>query len=94
MGAIIAGQTSVKAPEREAFEEHLPKDVHIISCHSMHGPKVDPTGQPLVSTISSFVNFFLEFFHFTVADAAIDPSNVLYVDPDSAPRTHGKAPSG
>lgn len=31
-----------------AFEEHLPKDVQIISCHSLHGPKIDPKGQPLV----------------------------------------------
>ena len=30
-----------------AFEEHLPEDVQIISCHSLHGPKVDPKGQPL-----------------------------------------------
>ncbi|KAN0061913.1 prephenate dehydrogenase (NADP(+)) [Thecaphora frezii] len=48
IGSIVAGQTSVKAPEREAFEKHLPSDVYIISCHSMHGPKVDPTGQPLI----------------------------------------------
>ncbi|EPQ25713.1 uncharacterized protein PFL1_06707 [Pseudozyma flocculosa PF-1] len=48
MGSIVAGQTSVKAPERAAFEKHLPDDVYIISCHSMHGPKVDPTGQPLI----------------------------------------------
>lgn len=48
VGAIVAGQTSVKAPEREAFEKYLPADVSIISCHSLHGPQVDPTGQPLV----------------------------------------------
>lgn len=48
IGAIVAGQTSVKAPEKEAFEKHLPQDTYIISCHSMHGPKVDPTGQPLI----------------------------------------------
>ncbi len=48
IGAIVAGQTSVKAPEKEAFEKHLPNDTYIISCHSMHGPKVDPTGQPLI----------------------------------------------
>ncbi|CEH17038.1 prephenate dehydrogenase [Ceraceosorus bombacis] len=47
-GSIISGQTSVKAPERDAFERHLPDDVYIISCHSMHGPKVDPTDQPLI----------------------------------------------
>jgi len=48
LGAIVAGQTSVKAPERAAFEEHLPPDVHIVSCHSLHGPSVAPFGQPLV----------------------------------------------
>ncbi|KAH9917437.1 uncharacterized protein B0H18DRAFT_1087082 [Fomitopsis serialis] len=31
-------QTSVKAPEKAAFEKYLPQDVHIVSCHSLHGP--------------------------------------------------------
>ncbi|KAF2654505.1 Prephenate dehydrogenase [Lophiostoma macrostomum CBS 122681] len=48
LGAIVGGQTSCKAPEIAAFENHLPKDVQIISCHSLHGPGVDPKGQPLV----------------------------------------------
>ena len=48
VGAIVAAQTSVKAPERAAFETHLPSDVYIVSCHSLHGPHVDPKGQPLV----------------------------------------------
>ncbi|RFU24030.1 hypothetical protein B7463_g12306, partial [Scytalidium lignicola] len=47
-GAIVGGQTSCKAPEIAAFEEHLPADVDIVSCHSLHGPSVDPRGQPLV----------------------------------------------
>ncbi|PCH37938.1 prephenate dehydrogenase [Wolfiporia cocos MD-104 SS10] len=47
-GAIVAGQTSVKAPEKAAFEKYLPDDVHIVSCHSLHGPTVSPVGQPLV----------------------------------------------
>ncbi|KAJ3542742.1 hypothetical protein NMY22_g3400 [Coprinellus aureogranulatus] len=46
--AIVAGQTSVKAPERAAFEKYLPSDVHIVSVHSLHGPSVSPVGQPLV----------------------------------------------
>lgn len=46
--AIVGGQTSCKAPEIAAFERHLPADVDIISCHSMHGPNIDPKGQPLV----------------------------------------------
>ncbi|OAQ24228.1 Prephenate dehydrogenase [Linnemannia elongata AG-77] len=48
IGAIVAGQTSVKAPEIAAFEKHLPEDVYIITCHSMHGPTVSSKGQPLV----------------------------------------------
>ncbi|KAH8108831.1 hypothetical protein DFH11DRAFT_1691307 [Phellopilus nigrolimitatus] len=48
VGAIVGGQTSVKAPEKTAFERYLPQDVHIVSCHSLHGPTVSPLGQPLV----------------------------------------------
>ena len=48
MGAIVGGQTSCKEPEMKALETHLPKDVEIVSCHSLHGPKLDPKGQPLV----------------------------------------------
>lgn len=48
MGAIVGGQTSTKAPEIQAFERHLPRDVEIVSCHSLHGPGVNPKGQPLV----------------------------------------------
>ncbi|KAI8989839.1 Prephenate dehydrogenase [Trametes punicea] len=48
VGAIVAGQTSVKAPEKAAFEKYLPADVQIVSCHSLHGPTVSPVGQPLV----------------------------------------------
>lgn len=47
-GAIVGGQTSCKAPEVEAFERELPEDTEIITLHSLHGPKVDTTGQPLV----------------------------------------------
>ncbi|KAI9346736.1 hypothetical protein DFJ73DRAFT_796680 [Zopfochytrium polystomum] len=43
----VAGQTSTKAQEIRAFEEHAPADVSIISLHSMHGPAVDTPGQPL-----------------------------------------------
>ncbi|KAK3295802.1 uncharacterized protein B0H64DRAFT_396385 [Chaetomium fimeti] len=48
LGAIVGGQTSCKDPEIKAFEEHLPSDVDIVSCHSLHGPSVDPRDQPLV----------------------------------------------
>lgn len=48
VGAIVGGQTSCKTPEIKAFEDHLPKDVSIVSIHSLHGPGIDPKGQPLV----------------------------------------------
>ncbi|RAL01592.1 prephenate dehydrogenase (NADP(+)) [Aspergillus ibericus CBS 121593] len=48
VGAIVGGQTSCKAPELSAFDKHLPQDVEIVSCHSLHGPQVNPKGQPLV----------------------------------------------
>ncbi|KAK8027549.1 hypothetical protein PG991_004605 [Apiospora marii] len=48
LGAIVGGQTSCKDPEIKAFEAHLPDDVDIVSCHSLHGPRVDPRDQPLV----------------------------------------------
>jgi len=47
-GAVIAGQTSVKYPEIEAFEKYLPSDVHIFTCHSLHGPAFSTHGQKLV----------------------------------------------
>jgi len=46
--AVVGGQTSVKEIEILAFEKYLPKDVDILSCHSMHGPTVMTKGQPLV----------------------------------------------
>ncbi|ORX34550.1 hypothetical protein BD324DRAFT_636358 [Kockovaella imperatae] len=48
VGATVAGQTSVKAPEKEAFEKYLPQDVDIVSIHSLHGPTVTTEGQPLI----------------------------------------------
>lgn len=50
IGAVVSGQTSVKMPERLAFEKYLPTDVHIISIHSLHGPTVPTDGQALVRT--------------------------------------------
>lgn len=48
-GAIVAGQTSVKTPEIRAFDRYLPDDVNIVTCHSLHGPTVDPKGQTLAA---------------------------------------------
>jgi prephenate dehydrogenase (NADP+) len=59
-GAVVSGQTSVKAPERAAFEKHLPADVYIISVHSLHGPSVSPEGQPLVSSSVTNIGSRLE----------------------------------
>ncbi|MDB5015159.1 MAG: prephenate dehydrogenase [Daejeonella sp.] len=47
-GAIVAGQTSVKHPEIEAFEKYLPADINIVTCHSLHGPGFDTVGQKLI----------------------------------------------
>jgi len=46
-GAIIAGQTSVKTPEIEAFEKYLPGDVYIVTIHALHGPGFAPDKQKL-----------------------------------------------
>ncbi|KAJ6172541.1 hypothetical protein N7470_001608 [Penicillium chermesinum] len=46
--SVEAGVIDRVAPELSAFERHLPADVEIVSCHSLHGPKVNPKGQPLV----------------------------------------------
>jgi prephenate dehydrogenase (NADP+) len=48
IGAIVAGQTSVKTPEIEAFEQYLPLDTHIVTCHSLHGPAIHPIGQTMM----------------------------------------------
>ncbi|MET4080810.1 prephenate dehydrogenase (NADP+) [Pedobacter sp. UYP30] len=47
-GAIVGGQTSVKHPEIAAFEKYLPKETHIVTCHSLHGPGFSSKGQTLV----------------------------------------------
>ena len=52
VGAVVAGQTSVKAPEKEAFDKYLPEDVHVVSIHSLHGPSVTTEGQPMVRSSS------------------------------------------
>ena len=47
-GAIVSGQTSVKTPEIEAFDQFLSADVHIVSCHSLHGPSFNTENQTLI----------------------------------------------
>ncbi|MGR3809504.1 NAD(P)-binding domain-containing protein [Jiulongibacter sp. NS-SX5] len=47
-GQIVAGQTSVKTPEINAFKKYLDTNVNIATLHSLHGPHVDPAGQTLV----------------------------------------------
>lgn len=69
VGAIVSAQTSVKAPERAAFERHLPHDVHVVSIHSLHGPTVSPEGQPLVG---------LSFFNFHFALCAMSHKRTRY----------------
>ena len=47
-GMIVAGQTSVKAPEIQAFEKYLPEGVYSTTLHALHGPHVNPAGQTLI----------------------------------------------
>lgn len=47
-GAIVAGQTAVKTPEVRAFDRWIPRDIPIVTCHSMHGPSIPPRGQSLM----------------------------------------------
>jgi len=47
-GAIVSGQTSVKHPEIRAFEQFLPDDAHVVTCHSLHGPAFQTEGQSLI----------------------------------------------
>ena len=48
MKAIVGGTTSIKELEIGLFTANVPKDVAIITFHSMHGPSVNPSGMPLV----------------------------------------------
>jgi len=47
-GCIVAGQTSVKYPEIQAFEKYLPANVFIVTMHAFHGPGFEPDQQKLV----------------------------------------------
>ncbi|HEY0055238.1 MAG TPA: prephenate dehydrogenase [Pedobacter sp.] len=47
-GTIVAGQTSVKHPEIEAFDTYLSNDIHVFTCHSLHGPSFSTSGQKLI----------------------------------------------
>ncbi|GAA6015561.1 hypothetical protein JCM11491_007157 [Sporobolomyces phaffii] len=74
VGAIVSGQTSVKAPERAAFERYLPKDVHIVSIHSLHGPTVPPDGQALI-----IIKHRAEQAHVDFVEALLAPLKSRYV---------------
>jgi prephenate dehydrogenase (NADP+) len=47
--AIVAGQTSIKAPEIAAFVNYLSPSVNITTIHALHGPSVNPIGQTLIA---------------------------------------------
>jgi prephenate dehydrogenase (NADP+) len=47
-GTVVSGQTSVKAPEIQAYEDFLPDNVYSVSLHALHGPQVNPVGQTLI----------------------------------------------
>ncbi|GAA6010793.1 hypothetical protein JCM10207_005845 [Rhodosporidiobolus poonsookiae] len=75
VGAIVSGQTSVKAPERAAFEKYLPHDVHIVSIHSLHGPTVPTDGQALI-----VIQHRAENEHVQFVKSVLAPLNSRYVD--------------
>ncbi|BGP09161.1 putative prephenate dehydrogenase [NADP(+)] [Rhodotorula toruloides] len=75
VGAIVSGQTSVKAPERAAFEKHLPADVHIVSIHSLHGPTVPTDGQALI-----IIQHRADNEHVRFVKEVLAPLNSRYVD--------------
>ncbi|TNY20325.1 Prephenate dehydrogenase [Rhodotorula diobovata] len=75
VGAIVSGQTSVKAPERKAFEQHLPADTAIVSIHSLHGPTVPTDGQALI-----VIQHRAEKEHVEFVKAVLAPLNSRYVD--------------
>jgi prephenate dehydrogenase (NADP+) len=47
--AIVAGQTSIKAPEIKAFEQYLSSKVSLATIHALHGPHVNTRGQTLIA---------------------------------------------
>ncbi|GAA5890141.1 hypothetical protein JCM6882_009240 [Rhodosporidiobolus microsporus] len=75
VGAIVSGQTSVKAPERAAFEKYLPEDTHIVSIHSLHGPTVPTDGQALIVIQHRATDEHVKFVKELLA-----PLNSRYVD--------------
>lgn len=82
LGATVAGQTSVKAPEKEAFERHLPKDVDIVSVHSLHGPTVTTEGQPLVRPLYISILSPSLLFQFREAESVLMELRSLYIIED------------
>ncbi|GAA5832616.1 hypothetical protein JCM11251_001388 [Rhodosporidiobolus azoricus] len=75
VGAIVSGQTSVKAPERAAFEKYLPEDAHIVSIHSLHGPTVPTDGQALI-----VIQHRASDEHVKFVKELLAPLNSRYVD--------------
>lgn len=87
LGACVGGQTSCKAPEVAAFEKYLPSDVEIVTVHSMHGPSVDPRGQPLAiiqhrarDTTREMVENVLSCFGSTVVRLTAQQHDVIAAD--------------
>ena len=76
-GAIVGAQTSVKHPEIAAFEKHLPKDTHIVTSHSLHGPGFSTEGQTLVIIRHRSTN---EAYQKALAIYAALKSNIIEMD--------------
>lgn len=86
----MGGQTSCKEPEIAAFEKHLKwaDDISIISVHSMHGPSIDPRGQPLLfiphrvlkPSHLSFVKSIFESFQSRCAELSYAEHDMITAD--------------
>ena len=71
----------------EAFTAHLPDDVSIVSCHSLHGPSIDPRGQPLViiyqkgpDSAVALVKRILDCFGSRIVDLTAEEHDIITAD--------------
>ncbi|MGL4632085.1 MAG: prephenate dehydrogenase/arogenate dehydrogenase family protein [Leadbetterella sp.] len=65
---IISAQTSVKAPEAEAFDQYLPVFVEVVGSHALFGPQVSLSGQNVA------------LFNHRASESSFDMVSKLYKD--------------
>eukprot|EP01061_Rhynchopus_euleeides_P011409 TRINITY_DN20988_c0_g2_i1.p1 TRINITY_DN20988_c0_g2~~TRINITY_DN20988_c0_g2_i1.p1 ORF type:complete len:460 (+),score=135.62 TRINITY_DN20988_c0_g2_i1:39-1382(+) len=80
VGSIVMGQSSVKQLEIDAFDAHLPADVSVVPCHSLHGPLVDTKGQTCVivdhkvepTVLQQLEDLFCEAFQYKMVRMSVE----------------------